>query len=127
VSDALLRLSTAPATPDQGADSRAFRVVARGEIDMASASLLTRKVDSLIAQGATVVILDTTGVAFLDSTGLRAIIGASNNLSKVGGQLLIEGMSGAVKAVLEISGLLEHYRSSSDASADPTIDDPEST
>lgn len=103
-----LHLSTvAPTGP---AESHVFHVVARGEIDLASAPVLTARLDQLIDDGATVIVLNASGVSFLDSTGLRSIIGASNRLSDIGGQLLIEGMSGAVRAVLEISGLLERYR-----------------
>ena len=111
-----LHLSTiAPSDP---AESHVFHVVARGEIDLASAHVLTARLDQLIDDGATVIVLNASGVSFLDSTGLRAIIGASNRLADIGGQLLIEGMSGAVRAVLEISGLLERYRTAAADAAD---------
>lgn len=111
-------LHLATVTPTEPGESHVYRVVARGEIDLASAPILTARLDELIDDGATVIILDATGVSFLDSTGLRAILGASNRLSDIGGQLLIEGMSGAVRAVLEISGLLERYRTATAHSAD---------
>ena len=49
---------------------------------------------------------------FLDSSGLRVILGASNKLSAQEGQLLIEGASSAVERVLEITGVIERLRQS---------------
>ena len=37
----------------------------------------------------------------------RAIVAAGNRLNEGGGKLFIEGMSGAVQKVLEISGLID--------------------
>jgi anti-sigma B factor antagonist len=88
----------------------AVRLTARGEIDAGSAQVLTSAFDELIAGGAAVVVLDASHVEFMDSSGLRVIISAGNRLSETGGQLFIEGMSGAVQKVLEISGLIEQYR-----------------
>ena len=88
-------------------ESGVIRVVARGEIDIISAELLSTRLSSLIDHGASVVVLDTTAVTFLDSSGLRVIIAAANRLRALGGQLFIEGMSGAVQRVLEITGLLD--------------------
>ena len=56
-------------------------------------------------------------VEFLDSYGLRAIIAVGNSLSALGRRLPIDGMSGAVRRVLEISGVLERYRARTDHSS----------
>jgi anti-anti-sigma factor len=56
------------------------------------------------------IILDLSGVSFLDSSGLRSIIQAGNLMTGRDGQLLIEGASGATQRVLEITGMLERYR-----------------
>ncbi|MBK5223716.1 MAG: STAS domain-containing protein [Acidimicrobiia bacterium] len=87
-----------------------YRVVVTGEIDVASAPALGAKFDELIEAGALLVVLDSSGVEFVDSSGLRALVAASNQLQEAGGQLLIEGMSGAMQKTLEVSGLLERYR-----------------
>ncbi|MEO6123529.1 MAG: STAS domain-containing protein [Ilumatobacteraceae bacterium] len=108
---ALLRLVTLAVAEAEGDSSHAFRIAAHGEIDLDSAPELGKALDDLIEQGATLVILDASGVEFLDSSGLRVIVRAGNALSDAGGQLLIEGMSGAVQRVLEVSGLIDQYRS----------------
>jgi anti-anti-sigma factor len=91
---------------------RAWSVVVRGEIDMETASQLERVLDDVVGKGALLVTLDLEGVDFLDSSGLRVILGASNKLSTQEGQLLIEGASSAVERVLEITGVIERLRQS---------------
>ena len=84
-----------------------MRVTAKGEIDAVSAETLSVRLSELIDDGARVIVLDAGAVSFMDSSGLRVIIGAANRLRALGGQLFIEGMSGAVQRVLEITGLLD--------------------
>src|SRR5260221_11269875 len=94
---------------------RAWSVVDRGEIDMPTAPQLERVLDDVIAKGALLVTLDLEAVDFLDSSGLRVILGASNKLSDQEGQegqLLLEGASPAVERVLEVTGLIERPRQS---------------
>lgn len=96
--------------PDEHLESGVLRLVATGEIDFDSAEVLSDRLRALIDHGALVVVLDTTHVTFLDSSGLRVIVAAANRLRAQGGQLFLEGMSGAVQRVLEITGLLDHLR-----------------
>lgn len=96
--------------PDEHLESGVLRLVATGEIDFDSAEVLSDRLRALIDHGALVVVLDTTHVTFLDSSGLRVIVAAANRFRAQGGQLFIEGMSGAVQRVLEITGLLDHLR-----------------
>ena len=95
---------------DEHLESGVLRLVATGEIDFDSAEVLSDRLRALIDHGALVVVLDTTHVTFLDSSGLRVIVAAANRFRAQGGQLFIEGMSGAVQRVLEITGLLDHLR-----------------
>jgi stage II sporulation protein AA (anti-sigma F factor antagonist) len=94
--------------------TRAWAVVVRGEIDMKSATKLERVLDDVIAKGARLVTLDLEQVDFLDSSGLRVILGASNTLSEQEGELVLEGTSSAVERVLEITGVIERLRQSRD-------------
>jgi anti-anti-sigma factor len=109
--DEALTLVTTAVADDPTAGPHAYRLVAQGEIDLETAEDLANALDSLIAEGAQLVILDASEVKFLDSSGLRVIVNCSNKLSTAGGRLLIEGMSGAVQRVLEVSGLLSRYKS----------------
>ena len=115
--DAILHVASHEISSGGDETAQAYRLIARGELDMASAPILSEAFATLVGNGATLVVLDATDVEFLDSYGLRAIIAAGNSLSALGGQLLIEGMSGAVRRVLEISGLLERYRTQTENSS----------
>ncbi|MCU1366624.1 MAG: anti-anti-sigma factor [Ilumatobacteraceae bacterium] len=110
MTEQVLQLLTAAGNTDE---PHVYRVSGHGEIDIATAPQLDTLFDDLLERGARIVIFDARGVGFVDSCGLRSIIGAGNRLSAAGGQLLIEGMSGSMQRVLEVSGLLERYRSGS--------------
>ena len=96
---------------DAGDGVQTQRLVATGDLDLATAPILGERVDALISSGATVIILDAAGIEFLDSSGVRVLVQASNALEPLGGRLSIENMSAPVERVLEITGLLERYRS----------------
>jgi anti-sigma B factor antagonist len=96
-------------------EAHAWALKATGDLDMESAPKLTEAVKTLADQGAALIVLDLTDVSFLDSTGLRAIVSANTVLEAHGGRLMIDGMSGAARRVLEITSLLEHYTHQRDA------------
>ncbi len=103
-------------TSDEGESpdgTRTYRVVAAGEIDIATAPLLAAAFDEVIAAGGRLVLLDARDIHFLDSSGISVLISAGSELENHGGRLCIDGMSGAVERVLEITGLLERYRAGS--------------
>ena len=108
------RLQIEPAALDKDGDTsvtRGYRIVVHGEIDMTTAPQLEAALEGFIAQGATLLVLDASGIEFIDSSGLRVIVKIGNELKASGGRLLIDGLSGAVTRVLEVSGLIEQYRS----------------
>jgi anti-sigma B factor antagonist len=57
----------------EGAEGRR-RLSLRGELDLASAEELNDAVAGLCAEGASEAVLDVSGLEFVDSTGLRAIL-----------------------------------------------------
>ena len=111
---------TQPIEPVVGAEGRAavWSVRAQGDIDIDHASALALRLDDVLDRGAKVVVLDLSAATFLDSSGLRVIVRAGDRLRDHDGQLIIEGASGAVSRVLEVTGLLEHYSAPDDGSGD---------
>ena len=98
---------------DAGAEmqeSGAWRVTARGELDVATADRLAGALEAPVASGSSLVVLDLTDVSFLDSSGLRTIVRAATALEERGGRLIVDGVSAAVERVLEVTGLLERLR-----------------
>jgi anti-anti-sigma factor len=55
-------------------------IEAYGEIDMANADEMRRMVDSSVADGADRLIVDLSGIRFMDSTGLNVLIRTSRQL-----------------------------------------------
>ncbi len=86
------------------------RVVARGDIDLVSAPILENHLSDLVTQGVRVIVIDTAGVDFLDSSGIRVLVQASNDLEPDGGKIYLENMSAPVARILEITGLTERYQ-----------------
>ncbi|HEY5650501.1 MAG TPA: STAS domain-containing protein [Acidimicrobiia bacterium] len=86
-----------------------------GEIDIATAGA----VDAHLAENRDT-ILDLTGVTFMDSTGLRTVVGAHNRLKEANHRLRIVIPDGPVERIISITGLtgaLDTVRSLEDALA----------
>ena len=78
-----------------------------GELDPHTAPLLQREIDSVISDGSDLV-LDLSQLAFVDSSGLRVLISAQQQLADHGGTLVVRAPSETVRRLLEITGLVDH-------------------
>jgi anti-sigma B factor antagonist len=76
-----------------------------GEIDLATVSQLEDALAASIVDGNTDVAVDLTGVTFMDSTGLRALLAANQNLSSSGHRMALIVAGGPVDRLLDISGV----------------------
>lgn len=76
-----------------------------GRLDAAWSDGVSRALDECIRAGAHVVRLDMADVSFVSSAGLRVLITAYRQLSKIGGRLSIVRASEAVRSVLDLGGL----------------------
>jgi anti-sigma B factor antagonist len=97
----------------------AWSVTVRGDVDISTAPQLEALLDDIIAKGALLVVLELEHVDFLDSSGLRVILAAANELRDRDGSLVVGGASTAVLSVLEITGMIDRLRSSSQADREP--------
>ena len=93
-----------------GATTPTKRVIACGDIDLATAPEFESYLADLVTQGARVIVIDTAGVEFLDSSGIRVLVQASNDLEPLGGNVYLETMSAPVARIMEITGLTERYQ-----------------
>lgn len=87
--------------------SGVWTVGVTGRLDASSADQLDRELADLVRAGARRVHLDTSGVDFLSSAGIRILIKSGKDLKAIGGSLEIVNPSEAVFRVLELSGLLD--------------------
>ena len=79
-----------------------------GELDLATAPRLCSRLDEARTQRVRRIVVDLTGVDFCDSTGLRALIGASTELRHAGGKLAVAVLpDGGVARLFDVTGLRE--------------------
>jgi anti-sigma B factor antagonist len=81
----------------------------RGELDMATASLLRDELSRLAAGGATQVTVDLAQLAFIDSTGLSVLITGLKSMRQQGGDMTLRSPNAGTRKVLEITGLTEVF------------------
>jgi anti-anti-sigma factor len=79
-------------------------VAASGEADLAAADLLGDELDRQIRPGRTVVV-DCSGMTFIDSTGLRTLIAALRKSESAGARFLLAAVPDSVARVLDLAGV----------------------
>lgn len=78
-----------------------------GEVDAHTAPQLEAALTPLLGGGRTVE-LDLGGVSFMDSSGLRVVISATEASRSDGGDLVLVRPSDLVRRLLSVSGLTDH-------------------
>jgi anti-sigma B factor antagonist len=78
-----------------------------GDIDLHTAPVVDRRIEELEAVGRRTVVVDLTGVEFLDSSGLGMFVAAQHRLSAAGGGLRIACPPPHAQKVFRITRLAE--------------------
>jgi anti-sigma B factor antagonist len=81
-----------------------FAVV--GEIDAHSAPAISAALAHLPGD---TIMLDLSGVEFVDSSGLRVLIEAHQRMQGDGGSLVLARPSGVVRRLFDISGVTDYF------------------
>jgi anti-anti-sigma factor len=79
-------------------------VAARGEIDLVSAGQLGDQLHELLDAGFKRIVLDLRDVAFIDSTGLRAILDADAGSRRAGVELALVPGPEPARRIFELTG-----------------------
>ena len=80
-----------------------------GELDMSTAPRLGDELARLASDGATMVTVDLSDLAFIDSTGLSVLITGLKRLRQQGGDMVLRSPTPGTRKVLEITGLTEVF------------------
>ncbi len=80
-------------------------VAVSGEVDVYSAPALKDSITELLQAGTNSLIVDLSGVAFLDSTGLGALVEARAATSEAGGSLPLVCSQERILKLFTITGL----------------------
>jgi anti-anti-sigma factor len=83
-------------------DGHALVVRALGDLDIAGAPALEDSLRHVLESGAPSIVLDLTGVTFIDPTGQRVLQWAAENSREDGDRLRIDARSGAVRQMLKL-------------------------
>ena len=78
-----------------------------GELDMATAPELTGVLAPLIEHGPPVLVLDFSGLSFIDSSGIAALVDSQQRLGEQRRRLSIHGAQRGAVRVFEIAGLVD--------------------
>lgn len=93
-----------------------------GEIDMATAPRFRQRLLAVIAAGAQNVVIDLSGVDFIDSTGLGVLMGAAKRVRSAGGDIRLVMAGTRLAELIELTRLdrvLDVFDSVSEATQDP--------
>jgi anti-sigma B factor antagonist len=80
-----------------------------GEVDVYTAAILREKLADLIDAEHTDLVVDLTGVGFLDSTGLGVLVGALKKIRGFGGRLQLVIDQEKVMKVFRITALTQVF------------------
>lgn len=86
-------------------DGDDVRLIVSGEVDLESSRALSEALSEVVSSRQ--VSLDLTGVGYMDSTGLRTILVAKEELERAGGNLNVVAASNIVNRLIQISGVSE--------------------
>jgi anti-anti-sigma factor len=91
-----------------GADGGQMVVMVGGEVDPYTAPQLETALEKAVAEGAHArVVVDLGRVGFLDSSGLRVLISAHQNLKSTGRTLVLRNLNKTTRQLFEITQLVD--------------------
>jgi len=82
-------------------------VMLRGELDLASAGTLEERLIAAEQDGPSRILLDISGLTFIDSSGLRVLLLADGRAREGKHELVLTEGTDAVQRVLEMTGARE--------------------
>lgn len=81
-------------------------VYLKGELDHHAARMIREEVDEILRSSLPkLLVMDFSGVPFMDSSGIGLILGRYKLIRTMGGEVVIRGATEAVRRMIELSGL----------------------
>lgn len=84
-------------------NEKALAINLSGELDTVTAELLRELLNSLLQKEKKQVVIDLSGISFINSSGLGALVSASLSFRRDGGRIVLSGIQGMVSRVFELT------------------------
>lgn len=94
-------------TVEQSVDAGGVLLTLSGELDLSSAPELEQAISESKPQAGRRLLLDLSGLGFMDSTGVSVLIAAKRDADANGWLISVRHPNGQVRRLLELVGLLE--------------------
>lgn len=95
---------------DTTSDAETGRLALSGELDLATVARVEQAVDATLAQGVRTLIVDLSGLSFIDSSGLRLFVVLHQRAVAGGWRLSLTRPQEQAITVLVVSGLEQNLR-----------------
>lgn len=89
-------------------------LILEGNLDYESSAVLTQEVKDLIQEGVSTICLDLSGIHFLSSSGVAALVRVKRILEERGGQLVLFDLAEEVKKVFGLTRVVDYFEIHSD-------------
>lgn len=89
----------------ENGNGRYVVLVPTGLFNLVSAPAAKARIDALVAAGQSRIVVDLSGVDYIDSSGLGALIGALKSTRQASGDLRIAAPGQQVRAVLHLTNI----------------------
>ena len=81
-------------------------VMLAGELDHHNAAEIRETLDGMLNDSVRELILDMSGVTFMDSSGIGIVLGRYRRMGERGGKLYLSGLGGNAERILKMAGVL---------------------
>src|SRR5919198_191463 len=84
-------------------------VLLEGQIDLHVSPKVAESLAALIQHELARIVVDLSGVTYIDSSGLAVLINGAQSVETYGGKLMLAGVQPDVQSILEVAGLSQFF------------------
>jgi anti-sigma B factor antagonist len=84
-------------------------ITVRGEVDLHTAPKVQYAIDRAAQTDGAAVVVDMSGVSFMDSTALSSLVRSKDSLQKQGTSLRLAAPSQAVERIFSVTGFSDYF------------------
>jgi anti-anti-sigma factor len=94
-----------PFSAERTSDHHGVSLALYGELDLGSVAELDRQLDEIERTGPLRLVIDLSGLRFMDSTGLASIVQAQRRAQASGRELVLRRPTSQVRRLFELTGI----------------------